>query len=208
MMRSVQLLFMLFPFIGFAQEGVDYFGGMDLKDGLYRDFQAFRGNRPTVPIQALRDAQGLSITDIRRTTGKLSWQLDTGAQQTIDLSRVWGFCQNDVVYIAAGNGFYRIGLMGSLSHLVVEETYRDQDPFMYGYPYGSVTRTVLVQQLLDMGTGQFLPFNASGIDTALLHDPVLSEEFRALPKKQRNRTETLFRFLHLYNDRHPLRFEE
>lgn len=186
----------------------DYFGGMDLRDGLYQDFQAFRNNRPTALLEQLRDAQGLSVTDVRRVSGKLHWQPDSGAQQTIDLNTIWGFCQNDVVYIGTSNGFYRIGLMGSLCHLVVEETYRDWNPYMYGYPYGSVTRTVLVQQLLDMETGAYLPFNAFGMDTALQHDPVLSEEFRTLPKKQRNSTEILFRFLRLYNDRHPLVFPE
>jgi hypothetical protein len=73
---------------------------------------------------------------------------------------------------------------------------------------GGVTRTVLVQQLLDMRTGRYLPFNASGMDEALQHDPVLSEEFRALPKKQRNSTEALFRFLRMYNDRNPLVFPQ
>lgn len=186
----------------------DYFGGMDLHDGLYQDFQAFRTNRPTVPLEKLRDAQGLAVVDVRRVSGRLSWQPDTGMARTVDLSTIWGFCQNDVVYIGTSNGFYRIGLMGSLCHLVVEETYRDWNPYMYGYPYGGVTRTVLVQQLLDMETGAYLPFNASGMDRALLHDPVLSEEFRNLPKKQRNSTEALFRFLRLYNDRHPLVFPE
>jgi len=44
------------------------------------------------------------------------------------------------------------------------------------------------------------------MDEGLQHDPVLSEEFRALPKKQRNSTEALFRFLRMYNDRNPLTF--
>jgi hypothetical protein len=43
---------------------------------------------------------------------------------------------------------------------------------------------------------------------ALRHDPILLEEFQALPKKQRNSTEALFRFLRLYNERNPLLFPE
>jgi hypothetical protein len=109
-----------------------------------------------------------------------------------------------VVYIAAGNGFYRLGITGSLSHMLYEMSYRDWDPYMY--PYGGVTRTILMQQMLDMDTGEFLPFNAAGMDRALQSDPVLLEEFRALPKKQRNKDEVLFRFLRMYNERHPLRF--
>ena len=191
-----------------AQDGTDYFAGMDLHDGLYHNFQDFRVNAPSIPLDRVRDAQGLGVSDLRRVSGKLFWQPDSGAQQAIDIRAVWGFCQNDVVYIGSSNGFYRIGLMGSLSHLVVEQTYRDWDPYMYGYPMGGVTRTVLVHQLLDMRTGRFLPFNAGGMDEALQHDQVLSEEFRNLPKKQRNSTEALFRFLRLYNERNPLTFPQ
>lgn len=208
-MKILARLFIAWAFIPatmHAQDGTDYFGGMDLREGIYMEFQEFRDDHPSVPLERVRDAQGSPVNDLRRTTGKLTWQPDTGAARSIDLARIWGFCQNDVVYVGTGNGFYRIGLMGALSHLVVEETYRDWDPYMYGYPMGGVTRTVLVQQLLDMSNGNFLPFNASGMDKALLGDPVLSEEFRALPKKQRNSDEVLFRFLRMYNDRHPLSF--
>lgn len=207
-MRLLLLIALLFPALVHGQNGIDHFGGTDLREGVYMDFAAFRQNRPTVPLEQLRDAQGNAVTDLRRVSGKLQWQPDSGAQQTVDLRNIWGFCQNDVVYIGTREGFYRIGLLGELSHVVVEQTYRDWDPYLYGYPMGGVTRTVLVHQLLDMKTGRYLPFNASGMDAALLHDPVLSEEFRSLPKKQRNRDETLFRFLRMYNDRNALVFPD
>jgi len=204
---AIVALFLTGPVGAWAQKDTawaEYYGGFELRDGVYADFQAFRYDRPTVPIGKLRDGQGLPVTDIRRAVSKLYWQPDTGGRQAIRKERLWGFCQNNAVYIAAGNGFYRIGLMGGLSHMVYELSYRDWDPYMY--PYGGVTRTVLVQQVLDMRTGEFLPFNASGMDHALRHDPLLQEEFRNLPRKQRNSTEALFRFLRLYNERNPLYF--
>jgi hypothetical protein len=183
---------------------VVYHGGMELNDGLYKDFQAFRSNKPTIPIGQLRDDQGLPVKDIRYALSKLYHQPDSGERQSLRKESFWGFCQNNAIYVAAGNGFYRIGLMGSLGHMVYEQNYRDWDPFMY--PGGSVTRTVLMQQVIDMRTGETLPFNASGMDKALRHDPVLHEEFQNLPKKQRNSTEAQFRFLRLYNERNPLLF--
>jgi hypothetical protein len=183
---------------------VEYHGGMDLKEGVYFDAQAFRMDRPSVPMDRLRDEQGLPITDIRTVVSKLYWQPDGGSRQAIRMDRLWGFCQNDVVYVHAGNGFYRIGQMGSLAHMVYQQNYRDWDPYLYGY--GTVTRTVLQQQLVDVANGQLLPFNAAGIEQALRSDPVLHEEFNALSKKLRNSPEVHFRFLRLYNERHPLRF--
>jgi hypothetical protein len=181
-----------------------YHGGMDLRDGVYADFKSFRFNDPTVPLERLRDEQGLPVKDIRTSLSRLYWQPDSGARQSIRKERLWGFCQNDAIYIGAGNGFYRIGLMGSLGHMVYEMAYRDWDPNMYG----ANTRVALVHQMLDMRTGEFLDFSAGGMVRALRHDPVLLEEFQALPKKQRNSTEALFRFLRLYNERNPLLFPE
>lgn len=183
---------------------VVYQGGMELNDGLYVDFKAFRLNAPTYPIGQLRDDQGQPVIDIRRDVSKLHFQPDSGARQSLRKESIWGFCQNNAIYIAAGNGYFRLGQMGSLGHMVYEQNYRDWDPFMY--PGGSVTRTMIMQQVLDMRTGEFLPFNASGIDKALRHDPLLQEEFQGLSKKQRNSTEAHFRFLRLYNERNPLLF--
>lgn len=183
-----------------------YYGGMELNDGIYADFQAFRMNAPTVPIAALRDDQGHPVSDIRRALSKLYYQSDSSERKMVRKENLWGFCQNNAIYIAAGNGFYRIGLMGSLGHMVYELTYNDWDPYMH--PYGNVTRTAVMHQLLDMEGGIFLPFNASGMEQALVHDHVLQEEFRNLPKKQRNSNEALFRFLRLYNERNPLRFPQ
>ena len=206
-MRFFQLLLSILFAIGASAQDtvqwVPYHGGMDLKDGIYRDFNSFKFNRP-IPIEKLRDQQGIPISDIRSVVSKLYWQPDTGGRQAIKMHQIWGFCQNDAVYVAAGNGFFRIGLMGSLSHMMYEQTYRDWDPYFYSR--GTMDRTFIVQQMLDMRTGEFLPFNAAGMDRALQHDPVLLEEFRALKKKERNSDEALFRFLRMYNDRHLLEF--
>ena len=185
---------------------VTYHGGMDLHDGVYNGFQAFRTNTPSVPIEKLRDDQGLPVRDIRAVLSKLYFQPDSGSRQVLKTAQLWGFCQNDVIYVGAGNGFYRIGLMGSLAHMVYEVNYRDWDPFLYGY--GTVTRTALVQQMINMENGTVLPFTAAGLHTGMELDPALQEEFALLPKKKRNSDEALFRFLRLYNERHPLLFPE
>lgn len=181
---------------------VPYHGGMELRDGIYQDFRAFRLNTPSIPASRILDQQGLPVSDLRTVLSRVQFRTDSGNVQKLRMERIWGFCQNNVVYVAAGNGFYRIGLMGSLAHMVFEQSYRDWDPYLYGR--GTIVRTAFVQQVIDMETGRALPFNASGVDAALVHDPLLQEEFRALSKKQRNSDEALFRFLRLYNQRHPL----
>ncbi len=185
---------------------VPYTAGMPLREGVYLDFRSFRLNTPSVPLSRITDDQGIAVSDLRTVLSRLHYRTESGVLETIRIDRVWGFCQRGVVYVAAGNGFYRIGLMGSLAHMSYEQSYRDWDPYLYGA--GTVTRTVLIQQLIDMENGQAIPFNAAGMRNALATDPRMQEEFDALPKKQRNREEALFRFLRLFNERHPLLFPE
>lgn len=186
-----------------AQDSVRYSADYTFHDGIYFNFQAFRGNAPDVPLSALTTAQGRHVTSLRAAGDRLFRPDSSGQRVRLDLDRAWGFCDGGIVYVRAGNGFSRIGLMGALAHLTYDATYRNFDPYMM---YGGTTYTVEEQRFLDMATGAFLPVSTAGIREVLLRDAVLLEEFDALPKKQRKRTETVFLFMRRYNDRHPLYF--
>lgn len=183
---------------------VRYSGAYVFKDGIYLGFSAFRHNAPDLLISELFTAQGRSVTDLAATNGRLQYRDSTGTLVEFHLDRTWGFCERGVVRVRAGNGFSRIGLMGSLAHLTYDATYRNLDPYMYGY--GGISYTVEEQRFLDMATGAFLPVTAGGIRPVLERDPVLLEEFDALKKKQRKKPEVIFGFMRRYNDRHPLYF--
>ncbi|HMN05472.1 MAG TPA: hypothetical protein PKD45_07075 [Flavobacteriales bacterium] len=197
------LLFTLLTMAGAAQDSVRYNAGYAFHDGIYFNFQAFRGNTPSVPLSELTTSQGQRVTSLRTAGDRLFRPDSTSQRVRLDLDRVWGFCEGGIVYVRAGNGFSRIGLMGSLAHLTYDATYRNIDPYMM---YGGTTYTVEEQRFLDMATGAFLPVSAAGIRQALQRDAILLEEFDTLPKKQRKRTETIFLFMRRYNDRHPLYF--
>ena len=207
MIRALLILCLLAVVVfAFGQQDsswVRYSGGMDFREGLYAEFDAFRNNRPTYPLAILRDDQGSRIEDLRKYTGKLFWQPDSGELQPIELDAMWGFCNNNTVFSRAGNGFYRIGLMGSIAHVLYEYSYRDWDPYMY--PGGSVTRTAQGQYVLDMRTGRLMDFNASTMQELLARDELLSAEYNDIPPKKR-KSEVLFLFLRRYNDRYPLYF--
>ncbi len=186
-----------------VQDSVRYSGGFTFRDGIYLDFRSFRHNAPSILMDVLTTSQGQKVTDLRSTNGKLFFPDSSGQQVRLDLDRTWGFCDHGVVYVRAGNDFSRIGLMGSLAHLVFDATYRNFDPYTVN---GGATYTVQEQRFLDMATGAFLPVSAEGLAKVLARDAILQEEFEALPKKQRRKPETIFLFMRRYNDRHPLYF--
>ena len=84
-MRWLSLLLLL-VWSGAQAQQTDYFAGMGLREGIYNDFLAFRNNRPSAPLAQLRDGQGAPVSDLRRVSGKLQWQPDSGASQTVDIS--------------------------------------------------------------------------------------------------------------------------
>lgn len=203
MKPAVLLAAVLAASVACAQDSVRYTGAYTFTDGIYLNFAAFRENRPSIPMAALTTAQGQHLTDLRNAGDKLFCTDSLGKRERLDLRTAWGFCNGGVVYVRAGNGFSRIGLMGALAHLVYDATYRSYDPYMMG---GSTTYTVEEQRFLEMATGTFLPVSAEGIGAVLARDAGLKEEFDALPKKQRRKPETIFLFMRRYNDRHPLYF--
>lgn len=203
MLRTLLLIALLSAGTVRGQDSIRYSAGYVFRDGIYLAFQDFRANRPAIPKEALTTQQGQRVAELRTAGNRLYYPDSAGERLRIDLDRAWGFCDQGVVYIRAGNGFSRIGLLGSLAHLVYDATYRNFDPYMYG---GGTNYTVEEQRFLDMRTGAFLPVNAAGIYPVLARDVLLKEEFDALPKRQQKRPETVFLFMRRYNDRHPLYF--
>lgn len=203
-MRTLTILLLITPLVALGQvmDSVRYAPGFRFNEGLYLSFASFRANSPDIPRGALTDQQGRAVQDLRRTNGKVFAPDSTGASQRIDLDRLWGFCDNGVVHVRAGDGFSRIGLMGSIGHLVFDATYRDWNSFGY---YGTRTYTVEEQRFLDMATGRMVPVNSGGLYTILERDPVLKEEFEAIPARKR-KDEVLFLFMRRYNERNPLYF--
>ncbi len=177
---------------------IEYHGGFDFREGIYRAFSEFRMNAPSLPSGAFLDSEGRPIGDLTTHDGRVFYRdtLGKGDLKTVD--RFWGFCNNDVVYIGTRDGYQRIGLIGSLCHMVVQE-WQVSGSFGENVP-------VAIQRLMNMRTGTFEVFNASSLAMALSNDTTLYQEFLAIPPRQRNRDVTLFQFLRRYNERNPLRF--
>jgi hypothetical protein len=182
---------------------VRYRGGFDFAEGIYLRFGAFRDNAPDLPLTVLTDGQGMPVQDLLR--GDKLYHLDsTGARVRVDLDAVWGMCNNNVIHLRVGDGFYRIGMMGTLCHVLYESSYQDwnNSGYMMG---GPVTRTVQEQRVLDMESGSFLPLTAATMEQLLKRDELLYAQWGMIPVKKR-KEEVIFQFLRRYNELHPLYF--
>ena len=186
---------------------VEYHGGFDFREGIYRTWREFRLNSPSIPLEALRTSDGRPIEDLRRYEGRLFVQNDSTKKLEVYRGPMWGFCSRNVVLVAAGIGYNRIGIIGSICHLTYEYLAPTAESMAQGVLLGtSPVGTRVAQALLNMNTGEIMRYDASSLRAAVSGDGQLLAEFDALPKRQRNKPETLFQFLRRYNQRNPLRF--
>lgn len=188
---------------------VRYRPGFDFAEGIYLGIDEFRANAPALPLAVLKDAKGHALPDLMGVGGEVYVTDSTGTLVRVDLGRAWGACSNNTIYIRAGDGLFRIGMLGALCHVLYERSYQDWSMAGFYGPMspmgGPVTRTVQEQRVLDLETGRLLPLTGDGLDPVLARDLVLYEEWTAIPPKKR-KEEVLFQFMRRYNDRHPVLF--
>jgi len=205
MMRFVLLIALLsIPRFAAAQMDtlwVPWTRDFNFTDGIYLSFQDLRRNAPSIPLSAITNELGSPIMDLDDVEGPMFRANAKGVRERFPLDAAWGYCQSGVVHVRAGTGFPRVGLMGSLAHVLYRQVQRTMDPYMM---YGSTTYTVETQAFLDMTDGSLFPFTAESMIRVLQRDALLLEGFNALSKRDRNRPETLFAYMRRYNERHDL----
>jgi len=127
--------------------------------------------------------------------------------RTVKLISIWGYSENNAVYIRMGYTFNRLMVIGSICHFTAYVTnYMATGPGTYpNQQYGAPVES-LQQFVLDMKTGATYDFNPNSMLFLLSRDPQLYVEFSAL--KKRKRREQIFIYLRKYNERHVLYFPD
>lgn len=178
---------------------VEYAGGFDFREGVYRTWREFRLNAPSLPLASLVDSEGQPIKDLRDFDGRIFLRDSTVERSRVPMGRVWGYCADDAVFMDTRNGFQRILRMGSACHMMVQEWEVGGGAIVRGAP-------VLIERILNMRTGSFKVFNSASLAEAIHDDQKLYDEFISIAPRKRNRPEVLHKFLMRYNQRNPLRF--
>ncbi len=135
---------------------------------------------------------------------------DFGVQQTVEVNQTWGYCKKGALYVNWDKDFYRIPYIGRISHYVATQTVRMDymaDPY-YGYYPGmmgpSYETNKIVQNIIDFESGKSYPFTLETVQTFLMKDPVLFDEFNQLKKNKKR--QMMFLFIRRYNERNPIYF--
>lgn len=209
MIRAV-LLFLLIPFFAAAQTDSVAFGpGFQFKQGLYLNFQQFRENNPVPRSRIISNYDSTRLDYLRQvTSAKTLKYLDSNGQiEEISPTRLWGFCENNSIYIHYNADFSKIIVIGSICHFTsLYTTYMTSGPTnsassTYGTPVENTQ-----QYILDMKTGKVLDYNLSNLETIYARDTALYTEFMGLSKSKRRKL--MFYYLRKYNERNLLYFRQ
>lgn len=124
----------------------------------------------------------------------------------MESKNVWGFFQNNTLYVNYKEEFYRVPVFGAISYLVANVTVVNvgfYDPLL-GYPAGTTNAKEIKEFLIDFYTGVMEVFTVSRAERLLARDQQLYEEYNKLGGRKKK--EQIYRFIRRYNDLHPVYF--
>ncbi|MBN1116259.1 MAG: hypothetical protein JXA77_03575 [Bacteroidales bacterium] len=205
-------------FVG-CQESSDslfeYTSDFKFTEGVYPDFESVLRN---TPIPKGRIISEYSFSDNEFFTHVLGKKYvyyfdNLGNRIEFPTNKIWGYSRNGFLYIQVSRGFYRITMLGSISHFLAYETteyYNNYNPYNTSpyyntYTYSSPSRsssTEMRQYLLDFKTGQLMDYTVQAVEVLLMYDPDLHTEYMQLSKRKKKQMK--FLYIRKFNERNPL----
>ncbi len=182
---------------------VKYTRDFTFEDGIFMNFTEFKNNAPSVKnFEIIKDKNSFDDGNITLKYTVTDTSGKTGKQRE---RSCFGFSKNGVLYFSDGNdGFYRMFIVGALSHFMqYQRSNRYVDDY-YGDP-SMLTWSAndLREYVLDMETGATFLFTFRNFkDFLKTHDEELLKEL----EKTKNKRDMIHHFLLKYNERHPIYF--
>jgi hypothetical protein len=194
-----------------AQDSVAFTKDFRLYEGLYLNYHDFRYNWP-IPKEKI-------ITKINKEQldfySKLildefvEYTERDGSITKVKSEAVWGYCQNNIIFINQDKNFFRIPVFGAISNFIgtveVVNYSPGFDPFMNAPINSNAQKTREIRQyLFDFYSGEMAPFNIENLEMYLKRDDAVYKEFMTLNKKKKKEFAT--KYIRMYNEKHLVYF--
>ena len=196
-----------------TEKMIKYTIDFKFKDGIYLNVEQFKNNSP---IPKSRIITRLDYSQVDFFEELLSQDVifmynSLGLKVDLDVKKIWGFSKNGLPYIQKNRTFNRIPIFGMIAYFIANETINHRTHESYNRigshysPYESTyTTTEMRQYIFDFEMGIVMDYELKSLETILMRDPELYDEFNAL--KKRKKRKALFLYLRKYNERHPVYF--
>lgn len=213
-MRFSLFLLLFILLLGFdikAQDSIAFTKDFRLYEGLYLGYQDFRYNWPIPKEKIITKINKEQLDFYSKLIEEefIEYTERDGSITKMKSEQVWGYCQNNIIFINQDKNFYRIPVFGAISNFIgtVEVTNYSPgyDPFMNA-PIGSNANKVreIRQYLFDFYSGEITPFSIDKMEEYLKRDEAIYNEYKALGKKKKKEMAT--KYIRMYNEKHLVYF--
>jgi len=192
------------------------------KDGFYLNFEQVRNNKPIPKSWVISpiDYNSKNFFEQMIDSKSIKYVDEFGKNKEVDVSKLWGYCNDGVLHIKIFNDFNKVIIMGNISHFsanIPTLTYnrnasnnipyaRWRGGYIYSYGPPSYPTYEMKQFLLDFNTGKLLEYKTNNVEMLLKGDSELYDEFARL--KARQKQQRKFMYIRKFNERNPLYLSE
>ncbi len=194
-----------------AQDSIAFSKDFRLYEGLYLNYQEFRFNWPIPKEKVITKINKDQLDFYSKLIEEdfIEYTERDGTVSKIKSEKVWGYCQNNIIFINLDKNFYRIPVFGAISNFIgtveVVNFSPSYDPFMNA-PIGSTQmKTKEIRQFLfDFYSGEVTPFSIEQLEEYLKKDDAVLKEFSQLSRKQKKDYAT--KYIRMFNEKHQVYF--
>ena len=194
-----------------AQDSIAFNKDFRLYEGIYLSYQDFRYNWP-IPKEKIITKINKDQLDFYSNLVEgdfIDFRERDGSITKISPEKIWGYCQNNTIFINRDNNFFRIPLFGSISNFIgtvdVVNYSPGYDPFMNAPMNSNAQKTKEIRQyLFDFYSGEIVQFSAEKLEEFLKRDDTIFKEYSLLNKKKKKEQAT--KYIRMYNEKHIVYF--
>lgn len=182
------------------------------KEGLYLDYIQFRENKPISKLQIISNIDTKQLDFFTKVIAQKEINILNRQNEQVKIfsKDLWGYFQNNNLYIHYDNAFYKVPVLGAISYFIgtQEVTYYSNMGVGMGYPYGMGVGGVPVKTreikdfLLDYYTGKVYPFSIEVLEELLKKDEEIYNEFTQLSKRQKKKKYSYY--IRKFNEKHRI----
>ncbi|MCX7954026.1 MAG: hypothetical protein N3A01_02420 [Bacteroidales bacterium] len=178
-----------------------------LKSGVYFTFKDFL-------LQKAISKENIEMTNNKTFSEifnqKTFYYLDsTGFVRSQETNKIWGYVDNNSLFINYNGKFHRILHIGTISTFII--MYKTQNyitPYDYYYdfyyPYNRTYETThVLNMVLDFKTGNIYTLSPEILLSLFADDKEIFNEYNSL--KKRKKKQLMFLYIRKYNEKHPLK---
>jgi len=213
-MKQAAIILLLLIFKSFhcfsQRDSTIYTSDMFLQDGIYlthQDFMHYRGIQREQIVTKIDENQ-LEFIGKVVFEGKFTYKERDGKETTVESKDVWGYMQNNTLFVNYKGDFYRVPVFGSISYLVANVTVINPGFYDPRFGMGSATTGTtkeIREFLMNFYDGYIREFTLDAAEQLLQRDPAIFAEFKKLSRRKQK--EQIYGFIRRYNTQHPIYFQ-